>query len=1120
MFFIWTCNLSDSRQPDTLTFRVNDSLKTSSGKYDSIQVDLYSITGKDTVFQKILFRGEYSNPAQLENLALGEGMPHDFIIRVSGFRNKEKVLEVGVPFADGKPTNNPIVYKAPDPIPLSPNHAPTFVAGLQNVSMMEGETKRIVLEGKDEDGDHIHFNIQNLDSLRGLFANGAAAIATLSAGDSLVILFAPGNAKGNYRFRLAVMDATTGIDVQILTVSVGKINRPPSLSFAASASGSSFLVKEGDTLSLHIVFQDPDSGDKVTLLSIDNPPWPACGQGKYDTVSGIITFVPSFKCVIAGESTFSDLVFRAKDDGSPSEIGQIAARITVKDSNSAPKWKQATVDLQGKEGLEFNLDFGALFLGDDEKDSVVFASTCGSLDKAASKWTFLPGFRDAGTKQCDLTVSDVHVPAASSKMTLKLTIADSLRAVDVAIVLPVNGFVTKDSLVAVKWKVGNQAQAQDTTEKLKAEGPNVIKRVFKDSAGNIGMDSITVFLDTKAPGKPKVGGITPVKTKTPTWTWSSGGNGGNGVYRIKLDSPDLNAAAEIPLLTFTPPTDLDTGSHTLYVQERDTAGNWSSSGQFAIRIDVSASKAPVVTSSQGALTNVPRPIWSWSSGGNGDAGIFRYKLNSQDFKVSDTGGVTSSFTPDTNLIDGTYTLYVQERDSAGNWSESGSFALVVDKIAPGNPVLVVATLAPLNTLRPTWKWKSGGGGVGTYCIKLDDSNMGVGTTLTTDSSFTPGPGSELTQGVHVLYVQERDAAGNWSGTSSTPLLLSLREIVGNRGFSKASSNFFYQAVNKNGVPYILYKESNGQASVMSLFGNTWGLVGNVGIGNFNQIIFGLAIDGQGVPFVCYMAYSSDTSSSPIEAGLLSFRNGVWSKEGPSMGTDIVITQLTLDNRGNPVVAARNSGDLDYSKLFIMRLKDNLWEPIGPHQIANPSASPQYIDLAFNNSGDGFVSFYNAGNDAVSVMKCPNGSNSWDYLGGEHILGLNAYRLKMVLDKEGDPTLAIDYSQSINFAKFKNGAWSTFPGPSNGCAGAFSYGIGNLDNPILAFGDCNGDGGVTVMSLIGGNWIAMGAPNPLPNQIVDVNNISVTVSPLGIPFIGFIDKAADSKVTVTKLSFDP
>src|SRR5690606_12754368 len=224
----WSCDVSESGGPDTLTFRLDDSLKISGGKYDSVQLDLYTISGKDTSFRRILFRGIYSDPAQLEKLSMGDKISGDFLIRVIAYREHQKILEVGVPFIDGQASPDRIVYKAPSMPPI--NNAPVFISGLGNVSMPERETRQITIKAKDMDGDPIRFSIQNLDSLRSLFPNGVEAITVFSAGDSLLLTFSPGSASGNYPFRIALYDSIAPSVVQTVIISVGKVNRPPALS--------------------------------------------------------------------------------------------------------------------------------------------------------------------------------------------------------------------------------------------------------------------------------------------------------------------------------------------------------------------------------------------------------------------------------------------------------------------------------------------------------------------------------------------------------------------------------------------------------------------------------------------------------------------------------------------------------------------------------------------------------------------------------------------------------------------------------------------------------------------------------------------------------------------------
>ncbi len=92
--------------------------------------------------------------------------------------------------------------------------------------------------------------------------------------------------------------------------------------------------------------------------------------------------------------------------------------------------------------------------------------------------------------------------------------------------------------------------------------------------------------DTTPPSAPAVTGTTPTSDTTPIWSWTSGG-GGNGIFRYKLNDADLTSGATYTVeLFYTPSSPLSDGDHTLYVQERDGAGNWSSTGSKALTVDI------------------------------------------------------------------------------------------------------------------------------------------------------------------------------------------------------------------------------------------------------------------------------------------------------------------------------------------------------------------------------------------------------------------------------------------------------------------------------------------------------------------------------------------------------
>ena len=275
------------------------------------------------------------------------------------------------------------------------------------------------------------------------------------------------------------------------------------------------------------------------------------------------------------------------------------------------------------------------------------------------------------------------------------------------------------------------------------------------------------MIDTTPPNTPTVTGPALTRITAPTWSWSSGGSGGNGTFRYRLDNSDLTTGATITAQkTFTPGSALTDGVHTFYVQERDDAGNWSLTGSVAVIVDTAAPPLPHVSGS--TPTNNTKPTWTWASGGGDGSGSFKYKLDSSDLTTGSSETTALSFAPASGLNEGTHTLYVQEKDAAGNWSLAGSFAIVIDLTPPGQPTGFSGT-TPTNNVRPVWSWNSGGGGSGNYRVKLDDSNLGAGATALTTTSFSPG--ANLPEGSHTLYVQERDLAGNWSLSGSYAILV-------------------------------------------------------------------------------------------------------------------------------------------------------------------------------------------------------------------------------------------------------------------------------------------------------------------------------------------------------------
>ena len=188
--------------------------------------------------------------------------------------------------------------------------------------------------------------------------------------------------------------------------------------------------------------------------------------------------------------------------------------------------------------------------------------------------------------------------------------------------------------------------------------------------------------DTTPPLKPivHVTPVGPTQNLKPVWSWSSGGGGGAGSYQTSLDKTSFDATTpSVTDTTFTPAANLATGSHVLYVRERDAAGNWSLPGSAQVVLDTTGPAAPklVGTSPTSAL-----PRWTWSSGGGGGAGVYRSWLVDASFPANAPESSDSAYALTTATTGTTYTLFVEERDAAGNWSPPARLAIKYDLTKP------------------------------------------------------------------------------------------------------------------------------------------------------------------------------------------------------------------------------------------------------------------------------------------------------------------------------------------------------------------------------------------------------------------------------------------------------
>ncbi|MBW2339730.1 MAG: fibronectin type III domain-containing protein [Deltaproteobacteria bacterium] len=199
-------------------------------------------------------------------------------------------------------------------------------------------------------------------------------------------------------------------------------------------------------------------------------------------------------------------------------------------------------------------------------------------------------------------------------------------------------------------------------------------------------DAVTGIYDKTPPNAPTVSGTTPTNDTTPTWSWSPGG-GGTGTFRYKLDDSNLSSGAtQTGSTSYTPGPALSESSHTLYVQERDGAGNWSSSRSHTIEIDTTPPSAPIITTDGGSgpgndyTTNNASLVLE----GTCAADTVTIYVNGTFTDVTYTAGETSwSYTA--TLLSGGNTFNVTARDAAGNLSNADSITVTYSALY-GRPI--------------------------------------------------------------------------------------------------------------------------------------------------------------------------------------------------------------------------------------------------------------------------------------------------------------------------------------------------------------------------------------------------------------------------------------------------
>ncbi|MDB5051024.1 MAG: ancA 3 [Fibrobacteres bacterium] len=730
----------------------------------------------------------------------------------------------------------------------------------------------------------------------------------------------------------------------------------------------------------------------------------------------------------------------------------------------------------------------------------------------------------------------------------------------VIILSPKDSSYTNLFAIDVSWSVNGKLQDSLLKQTLKA-GANTVTRSARDEAGNAFSASVVVFVDTLAPNKPIVRGPAVSGSWTPTWTWASGGGGGNGVFKYWLDVDDPSKGKEIKDTAFTPATELPEGIHTLFVSEQDKAGNWSLAGRFAIRIDQSAPNAPIVKTIPVSPTNARQPKWSWVSSGSGGIGAYQYKLDNNNLSTGAIATTDTQYVPASLLSNGIHTLYVQEKDSAGNWSIAGFAAIVIDTVAPAAPIVTSTSTSPTNESRPTWNWTGGGGGKGFFRFKVGDTVWATGATQASQTSYQPTTG--LPEGVRTLYVEEQDSAGNWSAAGSVALTLDLtaplapkmdstpnsplnslrptwtwnaggggngtyRCKVDNSDLSTGSANLivgsFSQPVDLPEGNHTLYVQerdvagnwSSSSAKVVVLALRK--AVGSAGFADIGYSSINSAISKTGEIYI-----SSVDELDSNKSLVMKFNGTSWVKVGVNgLGLGVFgRCPIVVSETGIPYVVYNEpykAGSLDNYKISVARFNGSSWLPVGNAAFSDGMATYPVIALASN--GTPYVAFKDDVHDAkLSVMNLTGAR--WEYVGSPGISDGSLDEINITVSGSGTPYVVfLDQSgQTKNtMMRYTGSAWVKM-GDGASTGGVASIAINKSGTPYFAFHSNDFGLKATVVRWTGTAFENVGNPG---FSDAGVGQISLKFDSKDVPYVGFDDYytpntgGSSSKPTVMRL----
>jgi hypothetical protein len=285
------------------------------------------------------------------------------------------------------------------------------------------------VSASDPDGDGLTFSASNVPT--GASFNPSTRVFTWTPGFG---------SAGNYNVTFTVTDDGTPAesDSEVVTISVGNVNRPPVLGAIGSKS-----VNEGALLTFTVTASDPD-GDGLTFSASSVPT-----GASFNPSTRVFNWTPGF-----GSAGNYNVTFVVTDDGSPAESDSEVVTISVGNVNRPP----VLGSIGSKSVDEGDLLSFTISASDPDGDILTYSASNlpsgANFNSGTRTFSWTPAIGDAGNYNVQFTVTDNGSPPESDLEIVTITVVDSsvgnLAPDQPVIISPYYGETETDLLLSVE----------------------------------------------------------------------------------------------------------------------------------------------------------------------------------------------------------------------------------------------------------------------------------------------------------------------------------------------------------------------------------------------------------------------------------------------------------------------------------------------------------------------------------------------------------------------------------------------------------------------------------------------------------------------------------------------